>query len=427
MAGMKRIGKWLLIGAALLVVAFVGAALALRHWVGTEDFRSRVAQQVSGVLGVPVELGRISVDVWPVPAVALDAVQVKSKPALTLERIEARPAWPALLHGRLEITTLVVRNAVLPEQAITALAAAFSRKPASPRAAAVQPAGTSAPKLPQRAVLDHVTWVPAKGSSSTVDAQLRIDPDGLPASARVEVREGRWQGARATLERAEGGWHVHADIGGGTVNGKLQLQPGAKGASVLQGQLDTSNVEVSALTAPSRTLTGRIEAHTSLRSDLAAGGSIAEATRSQTRFTIRNAVVHGIDLAQAVKTIGLNRGGQTALDTLAGQVTTEGRAIQLTNLVATSGLLSATGNVAMAPNRTLSGRVNVDLVAAAAGGAIGVPLSVGGTLDAPSVTLTRGALLGAAIGTAIAPGVGTGAGAKLGDKLGESLRGLFGR
>jgi hypothetical protein len=137
--------------------------------------------------------------------------------------------------------------------------------------------------------------------------------------------------------------------------------------------------------------------------------------------------VHGVDLAQAVKTIGLSRGGQTTLDTLAGQVTTQGRSVQLHNLVATSGMLSATGNVSMAPDRTLNGRVSVELAAAAAGGAIGVPLSVGGTLDSPSVTLTRGALLGAAIGTAIAPGVGTGAGAKLGDKLGESLRGLFGK
>jgi hypothetical protein len=75
----------------------------------------------------------------------------------------------------------------------------------------------------------------------------------------------------------------------------------------------------------------------------------------------------------------------------------------------------------------LSGRITVDLAAAAAGGAIGVPLAVGGTLDSPSVTLTRGALLGAAVGTMVAPGVGTGAGAKLGDRVGESLRGLFGK
>lgn len=60
---------------------------------------------------------------------------------------------------------------------------------------------------------------------------------------------------------------------------------------------------------------------------------------------------------------------------------------------------------------------------------IGVPLTVGGTLDSPSVSLSRGALIGAAIGTALMPGVGTGAGAsaKLGDRLGQGLRGLFGK
>ena len=104
---------------------------------------------------------------------------------------------------------------------------------------------------------------------------------------------------------------------------------------------------------------------------------------------------------------------------------TQGRSVQLNNLVASSGQLSATGNVAMAPNRSLSGRITVDLASRAASGAIAVPLVVGGTLDSPTVMLTQGALLGAAIGTVIAPGVGTGAGASAGDRLGEKLRGLF--
>ena len=118
----------------------------------------------------------------------------------------------------------------------------------------------------------------------------------------------------------------------------------------------------------------------------------------------------------------MNRGGQTALDTLAGQVHTQGANIQLSNLVASSGVLSATGNVNISPARTLSGRVNVDM----APGIIGVPLQVGGTVDAPSVTLTRGAMVGAAVGTVLAPGIGTGAVASLGDKMGEGLKGLFG-
>ena len=138
-------------------------------------------------------------------------------------------------------------------------------------------------------------------------------------------------------------------------------------------------------------------------------------------------MVHGVDLAQAVKTVGANRGGETHLDALAGSIATHGHAAELNNLVATSGALSASGNVAIAPNRSLSGRVTVDLVSGAVGGALGIPLAVGGTLDAPSVTLSRGALVGAAIGTLIAPGLGTGGGAKIGDKLGQGPKGLFGK
>ncbi|HWI83527.1 AsmA family protein [Ramlibacter sp.] len=421
---MRRVLKWLVGGLVALALLLGGVALALQHWVGSADFRQRVAQQVSAAVGVPVELGQITVDVWPVPAVALDRVQVRTKPAVTLERIEARPRWAPLLRGRLEIATLVVRRAVLPEQAIAVLLAGTQKQ----RGAAGAPAPAAAPAAwPRRAVLDGVTWVAAGGGSTTIDAQLRMDDDGLPGEARVAVRQGKFQGAKAALERADGGWTLQAQIGGGTVKGQVRQQPGPAGAISLQAQLDTNAVEVAALTAPSRTLTGRLDAHTSLRATVGGGVGFVDSLQSQTRLSVRNAVVHGVDLAQAVKTIGLSRGGQTALDTLAGQVVSQGRSLQLNNLVATSGAMSMTGTVAMAPNRSLSGRLSVDLAAAAAGGAIGVPLAVGGTLDAPSVTLTRGALLGAAIGTAIAPGVGTGAGAKLGDRLGEGLRSLFGK
>ena len=99
----------------------------------------------------------------------------------------------------------------------------------------------------------------------------------------------------------------------------------------------------------------------------------------------------------------------------------------LNNLVASSGALSASGNVAMAPNRSLNGRVNVSLGAATLGDTVGVPLVVGGTLDAPAVTLTRAAMVGAALGSLVMPGVGTGAGASMGDKVGERLKGLFGK
>ena len=425
---MKRIWKWLAAIVLVLVLLLAAVALTLRQWVGSADFRGRVAQQLSAALGVRVELGRVSVDLWPLPAVALEQVQVKSQPPLSLERVEARPSWLPLLQGRREVATLLVRNAVLPQQALAAIAAAFDKGQRGARPDGSAGSGGSGPGLlPRRVVLDHVTWVYAMGGSSTVDAQVRLDPDGLPGAVKVQVRQGRLQGARASLTRGDGQWLMQADIGGGIVKGPIQVRPGARGMSVVTAQLATSNVELSALTERSRTLTGRLEGQTTLRAEVGGPGAIVDTLQSQTHFTVRHAVLHGIDLVQAAKTAGTNRGGETPIDAFAGILATHGRSVQLNNLVATSGQLSATGNVAMAPNHSLSGRITVDLAARAAAGAIAVPLAVGGTLESPSVMLTQGALLGAAIGTMIAPGVGTGAGARIGDRLGESLRGLFGK
>jgi len=425
---MSRLLKW--VGAALLLVVLVLAAVAgaLKYWLGSNDFRDRAAQQITAGLGLPVVLGSVSVDVWPLPAVALDKVQIKSQPPLLLERLEARPVWGSLLRGRLEIATLLVRNATLPEQAVAAIAAAFQKRQPPAKEKSGNAATAALAYLPRRIVLDQVTWISSKGEGTTIDARIALSDDGLPESAALQVRKGRFQGAKATLERRADRWDLLAAIASGTVSGKLRLQPAAKGgAPVLQGEIDSANLDVAALAARSHTLTGRLDAHTVLRASLRDPKALPEGLHTETRFTVRNAVVHGLDLAQAVKTVGMNRGGETHLDTLAGNVTTEGRAVQLSNLAASSGALSATGNVAIAPNRNLTGHVTVNLTAKAVGGALGVPLVVGGTLDSPSVTLSRGALLGAAVGTLIAPGVGTGAGITLGDKLGEGLRGVFGK
>ncbi|MBX3659780.1 MAG: hypothetical protein KF740_15210 [Ramlibacter sp.] len=423
--------------AAALGVAALLAGLALQQWLASTDFRERAQAAAQQSLGVPVALGGMAVTFWPLPAVALEDVAVKTQPPLTLARVQARPAWGALLAGRLEVATLVVRDAVLPQRGIDGLLDALQKKERT------APAGQGLPpqkaekgsSFPRRMVLDGVTWIDPAGRRSTVEAQARIDDDGLPGDLTLKVREGRLEGTRLSLRRAAGAgrdWAVEAFVGGGTVRGTMTLAPVARDAMLnLRGSLETSDVEVAILTAPASgapaPLSGKLDASTTLQARAAQASDLLEALRTQTRFTVRAAVVHGIDLAKAVKTIGLSRGGQTRLDTLAGQVSTQGRAIQLSGLVASSGALTASGNVAVSPRRELSGHVAVNLAERAVGRAVGVPLVVGGTLDAPEVTLTRGALLGAAIGTAVLPGVGTGAGARLGDELGRGLKGLFGR
>ncbi|MET0310593.1 MAG: AsmA family protein [Burkholderiaceae bacterium] len=433
---MGKVIRWFLVAAAVLLVLAAAAAFALHRWVGSDDFRSRVEQEAAVQLGLPVKLGRIDVSVFPVPAVAVEDIAIQARPPVTLERVEARPVWTALAAGRLEVATLVVKGATLPQQGIDAIIAAVQKKNAQPgapaKAASAPPAEGAAAAvalIPRRTVLDGVTWISARGMSLTMDAQARLDADGLPGEVHYKIVKGAYEGTDAHLEREGEGWRLDAKVGGGTVKGLVTLKrakPGAKGGPgdfLVEGQLATRGVEVSALTAPTKTLTGRLDADTALHAQFREPGAIADVARTQTTFTVKDATIHGLDLLKAVSTIGLSRGGTTQLDTLAGQVATQGRAVQLTNLVASSGRLAASGHVAISPSKALSGRINVD----AGTKLVGIPLEVGGTLDAPQVGLSRGALVGAALGSALAPGAGTAAGASVGDKLGSKLRGLFGK
>jgi hypothetical protein len=426
---MAKVLKWLAVVVVALVLLLAAMAMLLQYWLRTDDFRGRVEKEATAALGVPLKLGRLSIDLWPLPAVAAEDVQIQTRPALTVGRIEARPSYPALVSGKLEIATLVVRKAVLPQPAIAALTAAMQKKDKAAAKPAKQAASAASGRstmdlLPRRAVFDDITWIDEKGQRMTVDASADLGRDGLLDGASFKIIQGRLAGTHGKVEREGDFWPVRVDIGGGTIAGKLQLQP-VKGRStqVLSGNLVTENVEVSALTAPSKPLTGRLEAQTTLRSEFKEPGQLVDVMTTQTRFTVHEALVKGIDLQKAVETVGLSRGGLTKLDTLSGQVSTQGKAVQLTNLVAKSGALSATGNVSVSVAQALSGRIDVDV--ARSKGTVGVPLEVGGTVDDPSVMLTRGAMVGAAVGTLIAPGAGTAAGAGAGNRLGDALRGLF--
>ncbi len=428
---MVRILKILLLVAAGLLLVLAAVAFALQRWSGSDDFRQRIEQEASTALGAPVQLGRISVSLWPLPAVALDEIRVRTEPPLTVARIEARPQWAALLGGRLVVATLVVRQAVLSQRAINTLSSNLQKRQAaaSPRPATAATADLA--WLPRRAVIDGLTWVNLRGHSSTLQAESTLDDEGWPQALSFKLLQGAWAGTQASLQAqatpaaGQRTWDLKLTLGGGTVQGPVSFTPAAKpgGEFALQAQLQTREVEVSALTAPSKTLSGKLEANTGLRASTANAALLADVLQSQTSFTVRQAAVHGIDLAKAVSTVGLSRGGETQLDTLAGQVSTSGASITLANLAARSGVLAASGNAFISPARVLSGRISVDLGTKL----VGVPLQLGGTLDAPEVTLSRSAMLGAAIGTAVMPGVGTGAGAKLGDQVGEGVRKLFGK
>jgi hypothetical protein len=428
---MRRLIKWLAAGLLLFGLAAAAAVYSVQHWLRTDDFRGRVERQAAQALGgMPLKMDKLSVDMWPVPAIAADNVRIATNPPLTIARIEARPVWSSLTAGELEIDTLVIEDAVVPQGAVNAIGAALQRRAKAEEADKKADPDKKERARPRRGMrpprnvqLKKVTWADAK-QRITIEAEIGLGNDGLLDVARFKVVEGRLAGASGTIERSGDDWPVNVKVGGGTIAGSLQIKE-KNGLVTLTGQLATENVEVAALTAPSKTLTGKLQGQTQLQGQFREIAQLADVLVTQTHFSVKDALVSGIDLAKAVETVGLNQGGTTRLETLTGQLQTQGKTVHLTRLLATAGPLRANGNVTMAPSGSLSGRIHVDV--ATVRGGVGVPLQVGGTAEAPTVMLTRSALLGAAVGTVVAPGVGTGAGATLGDQVGGTLRGLFGR
>ena len=311
---------------------------------------------------------------------------------------------------------------MLSQQGVDALLLSLQRVRQREQA---QPDGDGLHLLPRRTVLEELSWIDSKGQAVVITAEARLDSVALPERLDLRVVQGRLQGTQLSLRRGAGlSWDVLLQVAGGTVQGRVELQPAAQpgGEFTLRGQLQTREVEVSQLTAPAPTeaaraaqlISGRLEASTTLNARARQPSALADALQTESKFTVRQGMLHGIDLLKAVQTAGVSRGGKTPLDTLSGQVRTRGKAVELQNLAASSGALSATGQVAISPAQELGGRVTVEL-----GGAVGVPLAVGGTLAEPEVNLTTGARIGAALGTLLMPGVGTGAGASVGGKLGE--------
>ncbi len=348
---MYRLGKWFLL-ALLLAGLLVGAGLfALQRWIGTDAFKAPAKSRLGAATGVAVQLGRIEVGSWLVPALALVALEIQTRPALTIERVEARLGLSGLLAGRLELATLVLRRANLPQAGIDQLLASLIDKPAVGASPEPRQGGGPPVLMPRRIVFDAVAWQATNGDTMTLDADAHLSPQGLPERLMLKVLEGQAQGARLQLARKGLVWDFRVDHAGGTVTGQGELaNASATGVEVvLKGRFETKDVEISALGLKASNasivskagagarvhpvshgpLSGRLDASTTISARAASMGAVLDVLQTQSKFTARNAVVHGIDLARAVKTVGLSRGGETRLDTLAGQLNTKGRAISL--------------------------------------------------------------------------------------------------
>jgi len=256
---------------------------------------------------------------------------------------------------------------------------------------------------------------PAEGKNFALDFEAKQwKPPAGPAIQFDSLHAVAWVNAEM-LKLKE----IDGVLYGGTLHGNAQL--GWHDGWRLNGKLQSKGAEIhklASLFSPETSVSGKLnaDARFAMRAKLA--GKLFESIAADVDFKIKDGVLYNFDLAGAVKSLSGSgtRGGQTRFDDFNGQLQVAGKAYHFRQLKISSGLLAGEGNLDITPDKTLSGRMHVEMKGTA--NLISMPLQISGSLSSPVLRPTNAAIAGAVAGTAtLGPGFGTSVGAKAGDFL----------
>lgn len=440
--------KWL--KRLVLLFAVVVAALAIvPFFVSLDDYRPRIEQLLAERVKEPVKLKSLRLAGLPLPHVIIDGIEI-GKADVKVGRIAVTPDLLSLLTDTKIIRSVDITGLVLTQRGLDRIPLWIKTDPgAKPAAFTVRV---------QTVRLDDALLQLQKTSFGPFDARVAIAADGAPERADITARDGKFKatikpaGEKFNIDVQAKGWQlpvgppivfdellvkgvatmkeanfgdVKAKLYGGTVAGRTSLA--WRDGWQFTGDYTVNDLELRDLVplfSPETRLTGRLNAKPVFSAKAARPEQIGNALKLDTPFHIRNGVLHGIDIQKAATSLFTkDSSGQTRFDTLSGHFAMDRGTQRITSLKVASGSLAADGNVSIAPNKALSGRINAQVKAGTVAAAT-VPLNVSGSLDSPFLLPTGASLTGAAVGTTIlGPGVGTSVGATIGNWAG----GLFGK
>jgi len=414
---MFRARRWLLGAGLVAAVLALLAVIAVRLIPSDETLARRVAAELEAALGVPVSMGALHWQLLPSPRVELQNAVIRQPQPIEINKLTLHLSSAALWQRRLKVDRAVVQGAVVPQMSLRGLA--FPPAIALPTIAK----NFTVDALPlARIEWVDVTWISHHGRRLVYEGNADFDVGWRPRIATLR-RPQVSPPAELTLTRQglEDRWKVDSAVGGGSADGEIQLHTSAQGGLRLSGKLQPRDVDVaSALQAFERRaiVAGKLSGATSVDAKGVSLGEIAQSLHTATTFTMGRSALLRFDLDKAIRSVGKNHSGTTPLDAISGQIgtqnTPQGMVVTFSRLKTSSGALSASGTARLA-NRQIDAELAVDL----AGGLVGVPLTISGSVDKVQVSVPASAIAGAAVGTAVLPGVGTVIGARIGSAIGK--------
>jgi hypothetical protein len=417
--------------------------------VPLSGFIPQIEAAATARLGVPVRVGSLRLVLLPLPHLTLRAISIDDARG----RVGVVKVWPALAHLLADVK--VVREIRFEDVAGDAELIG--------RLARVRQAGGPVRVRVRRVVLERVELRTAVATLRDLRMVAELHEAGAVREVQVEAgralrivarpaEPGRWaldisarqwtipSGPPVQFDRLQAtavlsGQGIEtrdlsARLYGGRLDGALAVTWSP--AWYVRGNLRVEAVRLqplATLVAGHGGLSGKLSGKPSFNMRARRAAELLASLRLDADFVIEEGALQKVDLVAVARNplASPPQQGETRFDELSGHLEIDPEGYHFSRLRVASGVLLATGEVSVARDRQLSGRVDAELRGTAS--LVTVPLVVSGSVGDPSFAPTKTALAGAIAGSVLLPGIGTAIGLKasqLTDRLFNRRRGESG-
>lgn len=391
--------RWLLVLSGLV---FLGLLVVLVY--PYDRHRESIAASLSEILGQPVSVGAVALRFQPQPRLELAAVEIGEGKIASLSLDHP---WRLVFGGAADIEHIVVSGMTLPARQLDALpflvAGTELPLPSLNRAEIVNLSIDAGYGLVFDSFNGRLEFIAGRFYEGQLENQtrsllVRFKPDAAGLQLAIEGRAwplpglaGDFPAMQAHAVLKNHGLEVHefdTTFLGGLLKGNWSLdwQDGV----AMRGKVAFERLDLAQLSklVPSLGLLGELSGNLVVDGKAPAWQGIWRSVQGRGTLQARRGELRGVDLGEAARRGdgAVVRSGSTRFDELDADIDVTADAVQLRNIRLEAGVLAASGQVSVAADKQVTGRMMMTARSSVA--LVRVPLLISGSL--PDLTVTAG-------------------------------------
>jgi uncharacterized protein involved in outer membrane biogenesis len=358
--------------------------LVLLHVLSLNMLIPAIEKLSSEWMHEPVAIGSVRASLWPTPHFKLENIALGAARDIKISDVRVMPDLASLLGDTVVIRTVEVESLVLEQDALGRATGWLGH--GNPKKLQLGRVVLKNAKLNVKGfelspfaadiqVSEEGRFLRAHLGS--LDRKLEVDIEPRDSKLAVTIRANHWQPpfgpklmideltAKATasrdgLETSE----LTARLYGGTANGNAAVKWERRWAA--EGRVDLANVELgeaAAVFTDDIALSGRLNANAAYALEAEELAQLFEAPRIRATFSSRDGSIGTLDFAHALQSRAREYvgNGKTGYSNWSGNLALADKRYRYSQMKLAAGLLHASGEADIGPNKDLSGRASVEM------------------------------------------------------------------